>query len=147
MESNLSILNSCDSHPDPLHSPQKHTATLSNYTFFKYEDVVLGYMLPFVAEALKSCPPGDWRFATKEDTVMIDPRHNTFESRSKVISRTLHSWRQDKKFVVLNGPSPSLPLRRCHVVSKRLTGRVGWRDELYPVYGPHREVLFAMERS
>src|SRR5438477_8628801 len=103
MQSNLSILNSCDSHPSPLHNPEEHAAALSKYTFFKYEDVVLGYILPAVVEALKGCATDDWVFTREKDAVMIHPRHDSFELRSEVISRTLCSWRQEKKFAVLNG--------------------------------------------
>lgn len=45
--------------------------------------------------------------------------------RSKVVAATAAYWRDNKVFSMLDG----------------------WRDELYPVYGPGNELLFSVERS
>lgn len=49
----------------------------------------------------------------------------TEEERSKAVAATTDYWRKNKTFEVL----------------------AGWRDELYPVYGPKNEILFNIERS
>lgn len=49
----------------------------------------------------------------------------TEEERSKAVAATCAYWRKEQTFKVLTG----------------------WRDELYPVYGPGNELLFTVERS
>jgi 8-oxo-dGTP pyrophosphatase MutT (NUDIX family) len=49
----------------------------------------------------------------------------TREERSQKVAATTNYWREKQDFRVL-----------C-----------GWRDELYPVYGPKNEVLYSIERS
>jgi hypothetical protein len=46
-------------------------------------------------------------------------------ARSRVVAATMAYWREHKAFDVL----------------------AGWRDELYPVYGPGDELLFSIERA
>lgn len=45
--------------------------------------------------------------------------------RSKAVAATTAYWRENKTFEMLSG----------------------WRNELYPVYGPGNELLFSIERS
>lgn len=49
----------------------------------------------------------------------------TEEERSKAVAATANYWRDNKTFEILSG----------------------WRDELYPVYGPKNELLYSIERS
>ena len=53
------------------------------------------------------------------------PPSATEEQRSKLVAATVAYWRENKTFKVLEG----------------------WRNELYPVYGPENELLFNVERS
>lgn len=49
----------------------------------------------------------------------------TEEERSKLVAATCNYWREKKVFKVLEG----------------------WRDELYPVYGPGNELVYSVERA
>lgn len=51
--------------------------------------------------------------------------HPTEPERSAAVAATCAHWRENRTFKVLNG----------------------WRDELYPVYGPGNELLYTVERS
>lgn len=53
------------------------------------------------------------------------PPSVTEAQRSALVAATTAYWREKKTFKVLDG----------------------WRDELYPVYGPGNELLFSVERS
>jgi hypothetical protein len=53
------------------------------------------------------------------------PSNATEEQRSKLVATATTYWRENSTFKVLEG----------------------WRDELYPVYGPGNELLFSVERS
>ncbi len=50
---------------------------------------------------------------------------DTEEQRSNVVAATTNYWRENKTFDVLNG----------------------WRDELYPIYGPEDHLLYSVERT
>jgi 8-oxo-dGTP pyrophosphatase MutT (NUDIX family) len=52
-------------------------------------------------------------------------QEDTEEERSKRAAATAAYWRENKEFRVLEG----------------------WRDELYPVYGPHDQLLYSVERT
>lgn len=61
-----------------------------------------------------------------ERTLTFDPHNaSTLEKRNAILARYLQEIRQQHIFQVLNG----------------------WRDELYPIYGPNRELILSMERS
>lgn len=49
----------------------------------------------------------------------------TEKERSRVVASVVSYWREHKTFQIL----------------------AGWRDELYPVYGPGNELLYSVERS
>jgi len=90
---------------------------------------VLGYVLPEVAEHLPPSPEWERHDGNKELT--FKPADTPSDSKNAAAHRTarlasfLQSVREAKIFRVLDG----------------------WRNELYPVYGPQRQLLFSMERS
>ena len=90
---------------------------------------MLGYVLPEVAEKLASSP--EWARHDASLELIFQPPNTPSDPieaashRTAVLAKHLHSVRAAKSFRVLDG----------------------WRDELYPVYGPERELLFSMERS
>ena len=49
----------------------------------------------------------------------------TEEERSKVVAAVADYWRENETFKILSG----------------------WRNELYPIYGPGNELLYSVERS
>ena len=90
---------------------------------------MLGYVLPEVAEHLPPSPEWERHDGNKELT--FKPADTPSDSKNAAAHRTarlasfLQSVREAKIFRVLDG----------------------WRNELYPVYGPQRQLLFSMERS
>lgn len=90
---------------------------------------MLGYVLPEVAEKLPASSEWERNSASLELTFKpadtpSDPKEAAAH-RTAVLARYLQSAREAKIFRVLDG----------------------WRNELYPVYGPGQELLFSMERS
>lgn len=77
-----------------------------------------------VAEKLPLTP--DWKVDHGARLVLFNPRDaKTLEDRNKVLAQYLQGLREKKAFQVLSG----------------------WRNELYPIYGPNRELILSMERS
>jgi len=102
-----------------------------SYFKFKLEGCIaaLGYVLPEVAERLPASPEWERNNASLELTFKpantpSDPKEAAAH-RTAVLARHLQMLREAKTFRVLDG----------------------WRDELYPVYGQERELLFSMERA
>lgn len=99
--SNVAILDKCDSHPSPFRDPKGYSEALSNYALFKYNGVTLGYLLAPVVAALRS---SKWEeFNVSGTTVEFNPVNDTFEKRSAVMKTILETWRQEKRFRVLDG--------------------------------------------
>jgi len=82
----------------------------------------LGYVLPYVAETLIGLP--EWNVDPEERALTLI-EGNTVAERSALIANTGLAMRETGHFKVL----------------------AGWRNELYPVYGPGGELIFNMERS
>jgi 8-oxo-dGTP pyrophosphatase MutT (NUDIX family) len=82
----------------------------------------LGYVLPYVAETLIGLP--EWNVDPEERALTL-VEGNTTAERSDLIAKTGLALRETGHFKVL----------------------AGWRNELYPVYGPGGELLFDMERA
>ncbi len=85
--------------------------------------------MPEVAEKLPQSPEWERNNASlelifKPGDIPLDPKEAAAH-RTAVLARHLQGMREAKTFQVLDG----------------------WRNELYPVYGPKRELLFSMERS
>ncbi|OLL23616.1 hypothetical protein NEOLI_005320 [Neolecta irregularis DAH-3] len=89
---------------------------------FLFGQAIIGYVRLFVQTALKELP--DY-WEVHESHVSLSSSLSTFESRTKAIEYTLNYWRERGTFQVLKG----------------------WRNELYPVYGPNKTVIFAFERA
>jgi hypothetical protein len=99
--SNVAILDKCDSHPSPFRDPKGYSEALSNYTLFKYNGVTLGYLLAPVVAALRG---SKWEeFNVSGTAVEFHPGNDTFEKRTAVMKATLDTWREEKRFQVLEG--------------------------------------------
>jgi len=98
----LAILDKCNSHPSPLRDPKGYSEALANYTFFQYNNVTLGYLLPPVVAALRSYPEWEQDWHITDQTVEFASADN-FEERSEVIKSTLEKWRASERFRVLKG--------------------------------------------
>lgn len=89
----------------------------------------MGYILPRVVEQFPLT--SNWTKDDKAKTLTFQPKQvpsDTEEAakhRTDVLAKDLQAWREAKVFGVLDG----------------------WRNELYPVYGPDKQLLFSMERS
>lgn len=87
----------------------------------------VGYILPSVLSALDKVPAsirGDLEISDNVRAITAFQQVTEAE-RSAAVAATCDYWRSQKTFALLSG----------------------WRDELYPVYGPNNELLFNVERS
>ena len=124
-KSNLDLINECDNFPYYHTHPKLYFAHINTYYGLYVKDfpnTELGYILPSVAEVLRGLP--DWKIDDDERSLTLITGSNE-EVRTKAVAFSTHAMRATDHFKVLQG----------------------WRDELYPVYGPNRELLFSMERS
>ena len=86
-------------------------------------DAVLGYILNSVVKAFPW--PDCWAIDSTNRTVtLITPPDATPNLRSELVAKTIGEAVERKTFTILEG----------------------WRDELYPVYGPNGEFLLELER-
>ncbi|KAH7355291.1 thiamine pyrophosphokinase-related protein-like protein [Rhexocercosporidium sp. MPI-PUGE-AT-0058] len=126
MKSNLDLINECDSFPYP--STPAHASLLSTlYTLLSPSGVPIGYLTEAVFLALARTPisiKGELEVSRANRTIHAF-QQPTEKERSSAVAATASQWRAQSKFAVLKG----------------------WRDELYPVYGPGNELLFSVERS
>ncbi|KAL1587485.1 hypothetical protein WHR41_03823 [Cladosporium halotolerans] len=124
-KSNLDLIGECDSFPYYHTNPKLFLAHINTYYALKvpeYPDADLGYLLPSVAEAFRGLP--DWRVDDEERSLTLTSG-STEEERSRIVAATAEAMRATDHFKILRG----------------------WRDELYAVYGPKRELLFSIERA
>ncbi|QIW96760.1 hypothetical protein AMS68_002278 [Peltaster fructicola] len=124
-KSYLDLINECDNFPYYHSNPESYLAHLDHYYALKvaqYPDVDLGYLLPSVAETFRGLT--DWNLDEK-DRALILVTGESEQERSQIVALTVAAMRDTGHFEVLKG----------------------WRDELYPVYGPNRDLLFSIERS
>lgn len=107
--------------------------TVSNARYFEFKlagcSSCLGYILPHIAERFPLTSDWDRNSTTqtltfKPSNVPSDPEQAA-QYRTKILAKYLQETREARVFQVLDG----------------------WRDELYPVFGPDRQLLFSMERS
>jgi hypothetical protein len=103
--SNVAILNKCDSHPSPFNDPIGYSEALSNYTDFKVNGVVVGYILAPIVAALRSSKWEDWNVGAR--TVEFNPSNDTIEKRTAVMKATIDLWREEKRFKLLDGGPPN----------------------------------------
>ncbi|RAL14072.1 thiamine pyrophosphokinase-related protein [Aspergillus homomorphus CBS 101889] len=126
-KSNLELVKECDRFPYYQDDPAYYTEHLKNHHFFKVTgcDAVLGYILNSVIQKFH-WPEDCWAIDSENRTVtLVTAPDATAEQRSELVARTLAEAVKRDTFEILRG----------------------WRDELYPVYGPNGEFLLEMERS
>lgn len=124
-KSNLDLINECDNFPYFHVDQQKFQAHMSTYYILlvkDYPQTQLGYLLPSVVEVFRGL--SDWKIDDTERTLMLLSGTNA-EERTAAVTKTTEAMRATEHFEILKG----------------------WRNELYPVYGPNRELLFSMERA
>jgi 8-oxo-dGTP pyrophosphatase MutT (NUDIX family) len=68
---------------------------------------------------------GIWKLDKERRLLVLHIENSDLEQRNKLVAESLESLRHANTFQVLSG----------------------WRSELYPVYGPRRELVLSMERS
>ncbi|TKX21899.1 hypothetical protein C1H76_5791 [Elsinoe australis] len=124
-KSNLDLVRECDNFPYLSTSPELYFRHVNHYYHLQisaYPGICLGYILPRVAAVFEGLP--DWEVDHEERTVVLKNGADA-EERSEIVARTTAAMRSLEHFEVLKG----------------------WRDELYPVYGPEGEVVFTVERA
>jgi 8-oxo-dGTP pyrophosphatase MutT (NUDIX family) len=115
-----------------LNTTEYDTLTASFYTLTHTSEsyptpITIGQIPGFVFNALAKVPisiKGELEVNRTTRTVAAFPQA-TEPERSAAVAATCDYWRKNKTFQVLSG----------------------WRNELYPVYGPNNELLFNVERS
>lgn len=124
-KSNLDLINDCDTFPY-FHTDStlyfSHINTYFHLRVAAHPNTTLGYVLPSVAEVLRGLSA--WELNDDERTLTLIAGENE-EERSMIVAATTRAMRETGHFAVLKG----------------------WRNELYPVYGPNKELLFSIERS
>ncbi|KAF2492186.1 thiamine pyrophosphokinase-related protein-like protein [Lophium mytilinum] len=122
-KSNLDLIEECDSFPYYQTDPVAYFASIDTYYQLRVadHDYPLGYVLPSVAEIFRGL--SSWTLDDDERTLTLTAG-NTAAERSEVVMRTVVAMRETGHFKVLSK----------------------WRNELYPVYGKNRELLFDVER-
>ncbi|KAH8808906.1 thiamine pyrophosphokinase-related protein-like protein [Xylogone sp. PMI_703] len=131
MKSNLDLMNECDNFPYEEKDPKAYSELMSTLYTLVWQDgdteVPIGYILESVLTSFIKVPvsiKGEIEVNRAKRTVSAFPQSSE-EERSKAVAATCDYWRKNKTFSVLSG----------------------WRDELYPVYGPKNEIIFSIERS
>ncbi|PBP20715.1 putative thiamine pyrophosphokinase-related protein [Diplocarpon rosae] len=112
----------------PYPSTAAHTSLISTlYILVSSSGTPIGYLTELVFNALAKVPisiKGELEVSRIRRTVVAF-QQPTERERSAAVAATCAYWRTQNTFAVLKG----------------------WRDELYPVYGPDNELLFSVERS
>ncbi|KAF1956041.1 thiamine pyrophosphokinase-related protein-like protein [Byssothecium circinans] len=122
--SNLDLVNECDGFPYYEVDPSFYLASVGTYFELRVasHDYALGYMLPSVVEVFRNIP--NWSI-DDDDRVLTLTEGDDAASRSAAVEKTLLALRTTGYFKVLDK----------------------WRNEVYPVYGRNKELLFSVERS
>lgn len=124
--SNLEIVKIADSFPYPGDSSPDQSEKI-NYFHFRiaaYPDLTLGYTLPSIALTFANLSGWALNEESTPRTLTLLHGHDD-PSRTAVVRKTTLQMRETGRFENLNK----------------------WRDELFPVYGPDKELLFSIERS
>jgi len=107
-------------------SPTKYNELTSDCYQFRvtgFDNINLGYVTSAVA---KTFPTGGiWKLNREERHLTLDIADSDLTKRNTLVAESLATLRKANTFKVLEG----------------------WRDELYPVYGPGRELVLSLERS
>lgn len=126
-KSYLDLVNECDRFPYYHDDPTFYTSHLQNYHFFKVTGCpsILGYICNSVVDKFP-WPEDCWSIDSANRTVtLVTVPGATPSQRSELVAKTLAEAVKRNTFEILDG----------------------WRDELYPVYGPKGEFLLELERS
>ncbi|GAB7362224.1 hypothetical protein MBLNU230_g2249t1 [Neophaeotheca triangularis] len=124
-KSNLDLVNECDNFPYYQIDTKLYMAHVNTYYGLyvkQYPETELGYVLPSVAAIFKGLP--DWDVDDESRSLTL-VKGETEAERSHAIAATTQAMRTTEHFQILKG----------------------WRDELYPVYGPKGDLLFSIERA
>lgn len=128
-KSNLDLVNECDNFP--YDSPNQTEPAASSFYKFRCgsDPAILGYIQPDVAKKLPQTDSLIVRHESKEvillQHLVMHNIHELEKRRTKAFAEYLEQLRASEVFQVLKG----------------------WRNELYPVYGSSKQLLFSMERS
>jgi 8-oxo-dGTP pyrophosphatase MutT (NUDIX family) len=122
------LLISPHSYPYYQFNPKEFADVVSTFHKFRISgyDADFGYIPDWTVETFNW--PAYWTVDSALKTVTLKPDQApdaTVAVRSKLIAETCQSAREANKFNVLKG----------------------WRNELYPIFGPNKELVFSMERS
>lgn len=127
MKTNLDIVNECDNFPYYENDPEEYTKLRSTFWEFYLEDGSgpYGYLKQFVVEKM----PWDhqvWKIDDEKRRIIPTPQRYT-HTQEDVVRGLLEKAKSRETFQVLKG----------------------WRNELYPVYGPYssRKPMLNMERA
>lgn len=121
----MDLVKECDNFPYP--SSEAHASLLSTLYTLVWKGTPIGLLPENVFNAFAKVPTkikGELDVSRQYRTITAF-QSPTEEERSKAVAATCQYWRENKTFKVLSG----------------------WRNELYPVYGPGNELLYSIERS
>ncbi|KAL4872583.1 hypothetical protein BDV12DRAFT_134045 [Aspergillus spectabilis] len=123
-KSNLDLVHECDRFPYHQDDPAAYTIHLEKYHSFRVKgcDSTLGYMVNEVVDRF-DWPTESWVIDSPNRTVTLITGSTPAE-RSQAVAQTLDRAVKQDRFEVLRG----------------------WRNEMYPVYGPGGEFLLELER-
>ncbi|KAK0701152.1 thiamine pyrophosphokinase-related protein [Apiosordaria backusii] len=122
----LEIVNACDNFPVPQQGLQKYIDSIDSFYHFVIPSVnqPIGLVVPSVATAFRGLQ--DWKLdesSTPKTLALV--AGNDDVSRTAVVEKALHKFRDEKTFSILSR----------------------WRNELKPVYGPGGGLLFKLDRA
>jgi 8-oxo-dGTP pyrophosphatase MutT (NUDIX family) len=124
--SEVDAVANAQSFPHYSESPTTYNELTSDYYQFRitgFDNINLGYVTSAVA---KTFPVGGiWKLNEEERHLILDIADSDLAKRNTLVAESLATLRKTNTFKVLEG----------------------WRDELYPVYGPGRELILSLERS
>ncbi|KAF2149016.1 hypothetical protein K461DRAFT_282492 [Myriangium duriaei CBS 260.36] len=124
-KTNLDLINECDNFPYLHRNPELYLSRVAHYYHLQvsaHPGLCLGYVLPSVASVFDNLP--SWSLDSSERTLTLIQGDDE-PSRTAAVASTTAAMRALGHFAVLRG----------------------WRDEVYPVYGPNGAVLFSIERA
>ncbi|KAH8425463.1 thiamine pyrophosphokinase-related protein [Aspergillus melleus] len=127
VKSNLDLINECDKFPYHQDDPAFYATHMKNFYQFRVNgcDAVLGYIVKSVAEKFY-WPEDSWAVDSTQQTVTLTtPVDATPAQRTQLVAKTLDEAVKRDTFQILKG----------------------WRNEMYPVFGPGGQFLLEMERS
>ncbi|KFY60604.1 hypothetical protein V497_03490 [Pseudogymnoascus sp. VKM F-4516 (FW-969)] len=129
-KSNLDLVNDSDCFPYAEKDPKAHAELMSTLFTLTWDDGVnklpIGLMTENVLNKLVKTPvavKGELEVRRDLREVCVF-QEKTEKERSEWVASTTAYWRDNKEFEILEG----------------------WRNELFPVYGPNNELLYSVER-